>query len=85
MSTSTDNKEEFDKEEEFEAQVEEKMKKMVAVRDKMFNNALSNIRGAQTRYKKDYDKKRSQTEVNCHCTFLVVHRENEFTCLLFIC
>ena len=50
-------------EENFEVEVEEKMKRMIAGREKMFDKAMSNIKDAQTRYKKDYDKKRSQSEV----------------------
>ena len=62
MSTSTPS--DVEEEEDFDVQVEEKMKKMVSVRKKMFDNALSNIKDAQARYKNDYDKKRNQSEVS---------------------
>ena len=47
-----------DLEEDLEVQLDEKMQKMIAVRQKMFSDAESNIKDAQARYKKDYDKKK---------------------------
>ena len=62
MSPSTPS--DVEEEEDFDVQVEEKMKKMVSVRKKMFDNALSNIKNVQAWYKNDYDKKRTQSEVS---------------------
>ena len=50
-------------EEDLEAQVEDRMQKMIAFRQKIFTDAETNIKDAQARYKKDYDKKRSHCEV----------------------
>ena len=41
----------------------QRMQKMIKFQEKMLTNASVNIKNAQTRYKKDYDKKRSLTEV----------------------
>ena len=49
-------------EEDLEAQMEDRMRKMIAFRQKMFTDAETNIKDAQARYK-DYDKKRSHCEV----------------------
>ena len=40
------------------------MQKMVTTRQNLFASATQNIKDAQARYKKDYDKKRSQNEVS---------------------
>ncbi len=53
--------------EDFEAALDDRMQKMIAVREKMFTSAASNIKDAQTWYKKDYDKKRSHSEVYYCC------------------
>lgn len=52
-----------DQSEDYQVQVEDRMMKMAAVREKMFTEVSDNIRDAQARYKKDYDKKRCQAEV----------------------
>ena len=44
-------------------QLTERMQKMIEFRQKMLADASVNINNAQDRYKKDYDKKRSSTEV----------------------
>ena len=44
-----------------------RIEKMVQFREKMLTDASVNINNAQARYKKDYDKKRSSTEVYIHC------------------
>lgn len=50
--------------EDYDTHVEEVMTKMAAVREQMYSKAAVNIAEAQKRYKKDYDKGRSQCEVN---------------------
>ena len=50
-------------EDDFEAALDDKMQKMIPVREKMFADAGSNTEATQARYKKYYDKKRSQVEV----------------------
>lgn len=50
-------------EEECEKALDDKMQKMIAVHEKMFMDAASNIKDAQAQYKKDYDKKRCNNEV----------------------
>ena len=45
--------------------MEDRMQKTIAFRQKMFTDAETNIKDAQARYKKDYDKKRSHCEVCC--------------------
>ena len=49
--------------EEYEMQVEDRMMQMAAVRESMFTVAADNIKNAQARYKKDYDKKSCQIKV----------------------
>ena len=49
-------------------QLTERVQKMIEFREKMLTDASVNIDNAQDRYKKDYDKKRSSTEVII-CTF----------------
>ena len=39
------------------------MRKMIALREKVFVNVDDNIKKAQARYKKDFDKKRNHNEV----------------------
>ena len=44
-------------EEDLEAQVEDRIQKMIAFHQKMFTDAETNIKDAQARYK-DYDRKK---------------------------
>lgn len=50
-------------EEDFSAVLQDKMQKMIAYRESLFTDVAQNIKDAQARYKKDYDKKRSNDEV----------------------
>ena len=43
--------------------MEKKKKQMMKFKEHIFKNAKENIDWAQTRYKQDYDRKRSATEV----------------------
>ena len=49
--------------EEYELQAEDRMMQTAAVRESMFTVAADNIKNAQARYKKDYDKKKCQIKV----------------------
>ena len=51
---------------DIQSMIESKLSGMLALRKKLFDKASDNIKRAQERYKKDYDRKRSQSEV---CSF----------------
>ena len=51
---------------DIQSMIESKLSGMLALRKKLFDKASDNIKIAQERYKKDYDRKRSQSEV---CSF----------------
>ena len=56
---------------EYDVRLEDVMTKMAAVREKMFSEVIVNISDAQKRYKKDYDKRKSQAEVNVYAMILI--------------
>lgn len=48
---------------QLQAELELKVQEMASIRERVFTDAVANIRNAQARYKKDYDKKRNPNEV----------------------
>ena len=48
---------------DFDSTIEKKVEEMIAMREKVFEDAADNIKKAQAKYKKDYDKKRKTNEV----------------------
>ena len=63
MEVSSSSSEDLSPDVDFEAALEERMQEMVTACQNLFASATQNIKDAQARYKKDYDKKRNQTEV----------------------
>ena len=47
--------------------LEKKMKQMMKFKEHLFKDAKANIDQAQSRYKQDYDRKRSASEVFVDC------------------
>ena len=67
LEVSSSTNEDLGADVDYEAAVDERMQKMVTTRHHLFTNASKNIKDAQARYKKNYDRKRSQTEVTYFC------------------
>lgn len=64
LEAASSNADHVPQEENVEAAMDETMQKMVAIREKLKASAAQNIKDAQARYKKDYDKKRGTSEVH---------------------
>ena len=48
---------------DFDSTIEKKVEEMIAMREKVFEDAADNIKKVKAKYKKDYDKKRKTNEV----------------------
>ena len=63
-------------EEDLECELDKRMQEMITVHERMFSDAESNIKDAQARYKRDYDRKRSQCEVKIYLIVKFSHQHH---------
>lgn len=59
-----EGKKDTNKESEHECDVEKRFHEMIEIKKEIVSKAHKNIMEAQTRYKKDFEKKHQQKEVN---------------------